>query len=133
MLPDFRYHHIGIAVNDIDVTAAVYTAAGYIMTETVFDPLQNVHICFLKKKGMPMLELLAPEDETSPVFKILQKNGVTPYHFCYEVDDLDGAIKRLRKMRYVVVSKPLPAVAIDGRRVCFLFNRVVGLIEIVEK
>ena len=133
MLPDFRFHHIGIAVNNIDETAEIYLAAGYNKTDTVYDPLQHVHICFLNKDGMPTLELLAPEDDTSPVSKILHKNGVTPYHCCYEVDDIDDAIKRLRKIRYIIVSKPLPAVAIDGRRVCFLFNKVVGLIEIVEK
>ena len=133
MLPDFRFHHIGIAVNNIDETAEIYLAAGYNKTDTVYDPLQNVHICFLKKGGMPTLELLAPEDDTSPVSKILTKNGVTPYHCCYEVDDIEDAMERLRKMRYIIVSKPLPAVAIGGRRVCFLFNKVVGLIEIVEK
>jgi methylmalonyl-CoA/ethylmalonyl-CoA epimerase len=133
MLPDFRFHHIGIAVNNIDETAEIYLAAGYNKTDTVYDPLQHVHICFLNKDGMPTLELLAPEDDTSPVSKILTKNGVTPYHCCYEVDDIEDAMERLRKMRYIIVSKPLPAVAIDGRRVCFLFNKVVGLIEIVEK
>ena len=61
MLAEFRFHHIGIAVFSIDETAEMYLAAGYEKTETIFDPIQNVHICFLTKDGMPMMELLAPE------------------------------------------------------------------------
>lgn len=132
MLEDFRFHHIGIAVNDIEETASIYLSAGYEKTETVYDPIQNVHICFLRKEGMPVLELLAPNDESSPVYKILQKNGVTSYHICYEVENMDDAVARLRKMRYVATSKPVPAVAIGGRKVCFLYNKKIGLIELVE-
>lgn len=71
-------------------------------------------------------------DETSPVNKILEKNGVTPYHTCYIVDEIELAMKELRKMKYIVVSKPAEAVAIHGCKVCFLFNKNVGLIELVE-
>lgn len=55
MLPDFKFHHIGIAVFDIDDTAQYYIDAGYQKTETVIDTIQNVKICFLTKEGMPML------------------------------------------------------------------------------
>ena len=133
MLEEMEFHHIGIAVHDIDTTAAMYVVAGYTQSETVYDPVQNVHICFLRKDGMPTLELLAPNDETSPVYNTLQKNGVTPYHCCYEVDGIDEAVSKLRKLRYVATSRPVEAVAIGGRRVCFLFNKNVGLIELVEK
>ena len=81
---------------------------------------------------MPLVELLAPVDETSPVNKTLEKLGVTPYHTCYVVDNIEDAIASLRKMRYVMVSKPAEAVAIKGSRVVFLFNKNVGLIELVE-
>ena len=55
MLPDFKFHHIGIAVFDIDDTAQYYIDAGYQKTETVIDTIQNVKICFLTKEGMPLL------------------------------------------------------------------------------
>ena len=132
MLPYFRFHHIGVAVFDIDATASYYVNAGYARTDTVYDPHQNVNICFLTKEGMPMVELLAPKDSTSPVTKTLEKSGVTPYHICYEVDDIDVAVADLRKLKYVPLIKPVEACAIGGRRVCFLFNRQVGLIELVE-
>lgn len=133
MLKDWKFDHIGVAVPEIEPTAEVYKAAGYVQTEPVYDPIQNVHICFLYKEGMPTVELLAPHDSTSPVRQTLDKMGVTPYHTCYEVENLEAAIAELRKQRYIVVRKPETAIAFNNRRVSFLYNKQVGLIEIVEK
>ena len=121
-----KFHHIGVAVKDISATAAVYVAGGYRQSETIFDPEQNVNICWLTKEGMPVVELL------EPINKTLEKNGVTPYHTCYIVDDIESAVKDLRKMKYVIVSKPVEAVAIHRCKVSFLYNKNVGLIELVE-
>ncbi len=127
------FHHIGIACRNIDKTASAYEVLGYSKGATVFDPLQNINICFLTHSSMPMVELLSPVDESSPVVQILEKNGVMPYHICYEVDDLENNIKVFKRQHYVVVSKPKVASAIDDRRVAFLYNADMGLIELVER
>lgn len=132
MLDSLKFHHIGMAVKDLDTTAAVYEQGGYKRSASIFDPIQNVNICWLTKEGMPTVELLAPVDEISPVNKTLEKNGVTPYHTCYVVENIEDAVAQLRKQKYVMVSKPAEAVAFCGSRVCFLFNKNVGLIELVE-
>jgi methylmalonyl-CoA/ethylmalonyl-CoA epimerase len=132
MLESMKFHHIGMAVKSIDATAAIYEDGGYRMSEIIFDPIQNVDICWLTKEGAPTVELLAPVDETSPVNKTLEKVGVSPYHCCYVVDKIEDAVAELRKMKYIRVSKPAEAVAFCGSRVCFLFNKNVGLIELVE-
>lgn len=132
MLDSFRFHHIGVAVKDIDATAAIYEQGGYKRSASILDPIQNVNICWLTKEGMPTVELLAPVDKTSPVNKTLEKNGVTPYHTCYVAESIEEAVVQLRKQKYVMVSKPAEAVAFCGSRVCFLFNKNVGLIELVE-
>lgn len=133
MLKDWKFEHIGVAVPEIEATARVYVEAGYEQTEPVYDPIQNVYICFLRKEGMPTVELLAPHDSTSPVQQTLDKMGVTPYHTCYGVDDIEVAIAELRKQRYIIVRNPEPAIAFGNKRVCFLYNKNVGLIEIVER
>lgn len=133
MLPEFKFHHIGVAVNDIDATASVYEQGGYHRSASIFDPVQNVNICWLTREGYPTVELLAPVDETSPVCKTLEKNGVTPYHSCYIVENIEEAALKLRKLRYVMVSKPAEAVAFKGSRVAFFFNKNIGLIELVEE
>lgn len=125
------FHHIGVACNDIDATAAKYEEIGYLRGEVVIDPLQNIKICFLHHDTMPSVELLAPVNENSPVVQILQKNGTTPYHICYSVDNIETGVKELRKLRYMVVSKPKTACAIDNKKVAFLFHKDMGLIELV--
>lgn len=132
MLNSFTFHHIGVAVKEIEKSAALYELGGYKRSSTIYDPIQHVNICWLTKEGMPSVELLEPIDDSSPVCKILEKNGVIPYHTCYVVDGLDEAIADLRKQRYVLVRQPEEAVAINGSRVCFMFNKYVGLIELVE-
>ena len=132
MLPDFKFHHIGVAVKEIDATASVYEQGGYKRSSSIIDPVQNVNICWLTKEGMPIVELLAPVDELSPVNKTLEKNGVAPYHTCYVVESIEDALAELRKQKYIMVSKPAKAVAFSGSRVCFFYNKNVGLIELVE-
>lgn len=130
---NIRFHHLGVACKDIRKTGNRYEELGYRMGEIIFDPLQNVNICFLTHRSMPLVELLSPVDEKSPVVQILNKVGVTPYHTCYEVDYLDDAVKAFRKQRYVVVAPPKEACAIENKRVAFLYNPDMGLIELIEK
>ena len=132
MLKSMIFHHIGVAVKDINATASVYEQGGYKRSSSVFDPIQNVNICWLTKDGAPTVELLAPVDEKSPVNKTLEKVGVSPYHCCYIVDNVEEAASELRKQKYIMVSKPAEAVAFCGSRVCFLYNKNIGLIELVE-
>ena len=133
MLPNAIFHHIGIAVESIEKTALFYTEAGYKMSDKIFDSKQNVNISFLKKSDSPLLELVEPVDETSPVRNILNKIGVSAYHFCYEVDNLEESIAQLRKKRFMLLVKPVEAIAFDNRKICFLYHKDTGLIELLEK
>lgn len=126
------FHHIGIACRDIDKTREFYLGLGYTASPVVDDPLQHVRICFLDKEGAPRLELLQPLDDQSPVARTLATAGVTPYHFCYEVRNIDKAIAALRTKRFLLVSGPVPACALGDRRIAFLYNKNNGLIELVE-
>lgn len=132
MLDSLIFHHLGVATKDIDATASVYAQGGYKRSTTIYDPIQNVKICWLTKEDTPIVELLAPVDDNSPVNRTLEKVGVSPYHCCYVVDNLEDAYAELRKQKYIMVSKPAEAVAFCSSRVCFLFNKNVGLIELVE-
>jgi len=133
MLPNAIFHHTGIAVESIERTAALFVDAGYKMTNVIFDSKQNVKISFLGKAHSPLLELVEPVDDTSPVRNILNKVGVSAYHFCYEVEDIDDSISQLRKKKFMLLIKPVEAVAFGGRRICFLYHKETGLIELLEK
>lgn len=122
-----------MAVFSIEKTAKFYTDAGYEQTPTVFDPIQNVNICFLTKANMPTVELLEPVDADSPVNQCLRKNGVAPYHTCYEARDLAQAAAELQQKRIFPLGDAAVAVAFGGKKVQFFYNKNIGLIEIVQQ
>lgn len=133
MASGLTFHHIGIACRDIGKTRDFYVSMGYVPANVVDDPLQHVKVCFLDKEGAPRIELLAPLDEQSPVLRTLESSGVSPYHICYRVSDIEEAIAGLRQQRFLVVNGPVPACAMGDRRIAFLYQRHTGLIELVEK
>jgi len=132
MFQDFIFHHIGIATPDIERTSFIYRQAKFHMTEIIADPLQNVNICFLSKKHHPLIELVSPLSIDSPVSKIIEKSGVTAYHMCYEVDDILESLRQLKQLKFVPLSKPVPAMALQNRLICFLYHLDSGLIELMQ-
>ena len=133
MLLNFRFHHIGIATKSIENTFAFYHQLGYVKSEVVYDKNQHVNIVLLSKSDSPIIELVEMIDEKSPVYNLLKKNGVVPYHVCYEVDDILSATAELRKQRFVLLFKHVDAIALGGRQISYLYNKEVGLIEILQK
>ncbi|MCL1934382.1 MAG: VOC family protein [Candidatus Azobacteroides sp.] len=127
------FHHVGVAVHSIEETAKWYVNKGYDMTETFNDPIQKVYIAFLKRSDSPLLELVQPADKISPVSNILKKSGVSAYHFCYETDNLQETIEDMEKQDFKVLIEPVPAVAFNNRKISFLYNIDIGLIELLEK
>ena len=131
---NLRIHHIGYAVKDIDKAIDKFASLGYAIPEKQEDVSRNVTIVFAEKDGY-CVELISPlcSEKPSPVDSILKKNGSTPYHICYEVDNIQEACAVLKKERYLMISDISPAPAINDRNVVFLHNAAVGIIELVEK
>ncbi len=129
-----KIHPFGVAVASISATKSAFEKAGYVLGETIFDPLQDVKICFAEKPEEIPLELLEPASAASPITGTLQKSGGEPQicHVCYAVSDLENAILSLRKSAWILVKKPLPAVALGNAKVAFLYSKDAGLIELLE-
>jgi len=67
------------------------------------------------------------------VNRTLAAVGVSPYHICYTVADIELTVKELRRQqKFVLVAKPVPACALENKRVAFLYKKEVGLIELLE-
>jgi len=134
MLANFRFHHIGYVTDSIDSTSEMYIKAGYESTIVIEDTIQHVNICFLTKEGFPTIELIEPADEKSSVNKLLKKNGVSPYHVCYEVDDINVAFEELVEVQgYTPLFRPVEAIALENRLISYLYHKTTGLIELVNK
>ena len=129
-----RLHHVAYVTRNVEKKAAELThllgfqSAGSV----VIDPVQGVRIQFMKMGDDGLLELLEPYGEKSPVQRHLDKGGGL-YHLCFEVADLEGTLQRLRDTgEAIVVREPVPAPAIDNRRVAFVVTASRDLIEFVE-
>ncbi len=128
-------HHYGFATSDINETAKQFEVLGYKKTSAglIIDPIQNVRLLFLEKDKTPLLELVEPLSDNSPVSKIIHASGPTLYHTCYEVDSIGESKNNLRKKGFVTIVNPLTAVAFNNRLICFLYSRYIGLIELLQK
>jgi methylmalonyl-CoA/ethylmalonyl-CoA epimerase len=127
-----KLHHVGIAVSSIETQGTAYCQALSLPPPgpTIEDPIQRVSVAFCPASSDVSIEFVEPLGDDSPISNLLSRGGGV-YHVCYEVPDLDAAIEEVRRQHGVVVAKPAPAPAFDGRRIAFC--HVGGsLVEFVE-
>ena len=118
-----EFEHAGIAVRSIDDAVR-----GARKTE---DPVQRVNIAFIHINNF-RIELIEPLTDKSPITKILDK-GQSLYHLCFRVPDMKKALETARKHGFYCIARPVPAKAFDDNKVSWVFNKVYGLFELIEK
>ena len=127
-------HHVGFVIESI-----AQAAPGFVRSlqatwsgEIVHDPLQGVRVSFLQPPAGPLIELVEPAAEDSPVTAFLRRGGGL-HHLCYESDALEQQLSWHRQQGDLIVRPPLPAVAFQGRRVGWICTRSQLLIEYLER
>ena len=80
-----------------------------------------------------MIELVCDVDANGPTHCIVSKTDNGLYHICYEVENLEETMTKLRDEGFLVRCAPVPAIACDGRKIAWMYNCYVGLIELLEK
>ena len=88
-------HHLGVAVDDLDVALDTYTrlfGAELEHRDTVAD--QGVEAASLRV-GDGRVELLSALGPETPVGKFLAKRGPGMHHVAFEVDDVGAELDRL--------------------------------------
>lgn len=130
---ELRFHHVGVAVKSI--AKALETYVGVLgfrqLAEPVEVPTEGVRVCFVEAPPGVRLELVEAVREDSAVGGVLERSGAGPYHLCYEVDDLDEALRRLRRRRWRPFRRfELPTHGL--RRFAFLMTPDLQLVELCE-
>ena len=121
---DTVFHHVGLAVRSIkDVISDEI--------EIVADEIQRVSVGFVRL-GKVIIELIEPLNERSPVNSNI-KTGKRLVHLCFQVGDLDKAIKEGRKHGFHCIAKPVPAKAFKNKKIAWVYSKTYGLIELLEK
>jgi methylmalonyl-CoA/ethylmalonyl-CoA epimerase len=129
-----RIHHVAYVTDSLERKSAELADLLELRPAgaPIVDEVQGVRIQFLETSDGDLIELLEPYGERSPVLRHLQQGGGL-YHACFEVDDLEATVQRFRNSeKAIVVCEPVPAPAIDGRRVAFVVTADRDLIEFVE-
>jgi len=130
---NYRIDHVGYLTGDIPSTAKAFEKLGYQMGEIIDDNTQRTRICFLTKPNEVRVELVEPYEDNTTMQKMLNKRGVTPYHTCYEVDDVDSEYEQLIQEDWTALFKPVAAPAFGNRKICYFWNSEIGFIELVNK
>ena len=122
-------HHIGVATADIDQSLEHLKGMYKVVSvgEKTYDARQKATLCYVKTENGVDLELISGEMVAGIV-----KKGMTYYHLCYQVGDLEAEVARLRSAGAVLVSPPKEAVLFGGKRVAFLHTKL-GLVELLEE
>lgn len=130
---EYKIDHIGYLTGDIQATAREFERLGYEAGETVDDDTQRTRICFLTKQDEVRIELVEPYEDNKTMQKMLAKRGVSPYHTCYEVDDVEREYAELIQHDWTALFKPVAAPAFGNRKICYFWNQETGFIELVNR
>lgn len=129
-----KIDHIGYAVENIKKSITEFEKLGYVFEDVIVDVKRNIYICFGRLDGYK-IELVSPYDkkQSSPVDNYVKRNRNTPYHICYKTPDLDDTIQKLVAQKFMTVIPPEEACAFGDKRVVFMFNPGIGIMEVVEE
>jgi methylmalonyl-CoA/ethylmalonyl-CoA epimerase len=128
-----RIYHLGYAVGDIEAASRFYRENfGVEPAEPEVVEEQGI-VATTFRVGESMIELVQPTRPDSPVGRFLLRRGEGVHHVAYQVDDLEAALKELKKNGVELVDEE-PKVGVGGTRVAFVHPKSAFgvLTELVE-
>lgn len=127
-----KIDHVGIVVKSIEKATEYWTEAfGYEQaTRIVENTRQKVWVVFMHKEDSLPIKLISPVDKTSPVYRFAQKGGGM-HHLCFNCDDLNQEMLRLKDFGLRVLTNPEPGEAFQGENIAFLHARHLGNLELI--
>ena len=127
-----KIDHIAVVVPDLEEARRFWVEALGLKVERVDSvPEEAVDIAFLPV-GDSEIELLQPTDPESGVAKYLAKRGAGMHHLCFEVDDIDATLDRLRAAEIPLITET--AKVSEGKKYAFVHPKGTGgvLVELYE-
>ena len=130
-----KLNHIAIATPNLDKAIRTYKDILGAKISAPLDQIEHgVKVVFIEIPNTK-IELLEPLGENSPIENFLEKNkkgGI--HHICFEVEDIDSAILRLKKDGATVLGDGKAKIGAHGKPVIFLHPKDFNgtLIELEE-
>ena len=127
-----RVHHIGIAVNNLSESVALFERLLGIKARVEAAPCQKVTEAVFKLGEGVEINLLEPMGPDSSVAKFLERRGEGLHHIAFEVDDVNRELKAMEGKGVQLIDK-------EGRegvagKIGFLHPKSVNgvLVELVQ-
>lgn len=127
-----QLHHIGFATQNFEGLESLFLDLGLKASDSFIDHTQGVSGTFYQSElGNCRIELLQ-NLEGSETLSPWIKRGIALYHLGFEVDHIEASISSIKKKGGFLLGPPVPAIAFQNRKICFLL--VSGfLIELIQK
>ena len=130
--------HIGIACNNLDDASPFWRLIGLQQgkDETVIE--QGVTTRFFATSDgdtrKPMVELLEPTGDDTPIGKFLTNRGPGVQQICFRVEDIDEMISMLTSNGIIMIDSE-PRIGAHGAKIAFVHPKSTGgvLVELAEK
>lgn len=128
-----RLDHIAIAVPDLEAAIRRFCEdMGLELAGREDVPSAKTKTAFLPIDGT-RIELVHPLNGEGAIQKFLEKRGGGLHHICFETDDIESDMERLRDRGYRLLSDT-PQPGAHGTRIVFIHPKSCGgvLIELAE-
>jgi len=128
-------NHVALAVSDLEKAVSRFkNDIGLAFSDTEVLPHINTQTSFFPINGDTInLELIHPLNEKGPVHDYLKKKGPGLHHICFETDNIQEEIERLKSKNYQFTTKG-PIVGAHGSKAIFIHPKCCDgvLIEICQ-
>lgn len=127
-------HHLGIAVTDLEAAAQQYALLIGATVDHGHDSEElGTRALAIRTPAGPMIELVAPYAEDTPVGRFIAKRGEGMHHIAYEVADIDAECARLLAAGVEMIDEA-PRAGLFGLQVAFIHPDALRgvLLEIVQ-
>lgn len=128
-----KISHIAIVVDRLDAAMDFWVdTLGLPVTHVEHVPDQDVDVAFLPS-GESEIELLEPLGAGSGVARFLKKRGPGMHHICFEVDDIEETLDRIRAAGVPLIDEE-PTIGTGGKKIAFVHPKGTGgvLVELYE-
>jgi methylmalonyl-CoA/ethylmalonyl-CoA epimerase len=129
----WRFHHIGIAVADLDAAKAAYSLLGFAPGHEEEVAEQGVRVCLIPTgRANEYVELITPLADNG-VHRFLDRRGEGMHHVAFAVDDLAAELAYLQAQGVRLIDTA-PRAGAHGWRVAFVHPHGArgALIELVQ-
>ena len=127
-----KLHHVGYLVTNINKSINAFTLLETnIIVKEFIDNNRKAVFALLKTEGN-LIELIQPMDDSS-LNGLKNRYVNAPYHLCFCSREIEKQFDILREQGFFPMEEITPSALFEGKKVCFLFSKEIGIIELIEE